>query len=239
MAQALSDIISSLDAGYAPSRALIQQQIDALPAQQDAQQQGLQAQASQSYDDITNAARDKGIGFSGIPISEQAKYNATTFLPAVANLKTSTNNQKTSLLDALNQSNLTEQNAGQSILAHQQDLDAQNAATAAANKQAEASQAGLASLFAPGAQQAAQPAMTAKQNGSGFNFSDTGGNAISAASYAKATGQPIGTVLRTMGQAGDKYAQQAYNEISSNQGYYNAHPDVLMQEFAPLFWGAS
>jgi hypothetical protein len=225
LAQALSDIIQSLDAGYAPSRQLIQSQVDALPQQEQAQQQGLQAQANQSYNDITNAARDKGMGFSGIPIAEQAKYNATTFLPAVANLQSSMNNQKTSLLGALNTSNQDELKTAMGIQQNQQQIDATNAARAAATRASAASSGGsLASLFGGGAAQqqaAAKPAMTPKQNGQGFNFTDPNGSAISAASYAKLTNQPIGAVLRTMGQAGDKYAQQAYNEIAQNSHRYS------------------
>lgn len=148
--QALSDIINELDANYAPSRQLIQQQVDALPQQEQAQQQGLQAQADQAYGDITNAARSRGIGFSGIPIGEQAKYNATTFLPAVANLKTSMNNQKTSLLDSLNQTNLDEQKTalGQYNTEVQNDI-AQRAAEAQAAA-ANASNAAWGSLLGGG-----------------------------------------------------------------------------------------
>lgn len=70
---------------------------------------------------------------------------------------------------------------------------------------------------------------------SGYAFTDTTGNPISANQYAQLTGQSLGTLLHTMGSSGDKYAQQAYNEISSNQAYYSAHPDILQKEFSLLF----
>lgn len=76
-----------------------------------------------------------------------------------------------------------------------------------------------------------------QRNGGGFNFTGTSGQAISAGAYAKANNIPIGTLLQQMGQKGDIYARQAYNEIKANQAYYNAHPEALKQEFSPLFWG--
>lgn len=77
---------------------------------------------------------------------------------------------------------------------------------------------------------------TGKQGG-GYNFTNAQGQPTSAASFAAANGVGIGDLLHRMGQSGDKYAQQAYNEISQNQGYYNNHPEMLKAEFAPLFWG--
>lgn len=76
-----------------------------------------------------------------------------------------------------------------------------------------------------------------KQSG-GYNFTNAQGQATSAASFAAANGVGIGDLLYRMGQGGDKYAQQAYNEIKQNQSYYNANPNVLKSEFAPLFWGS-
>lgn len=76
-----------------------------------------------------------------------------------------------------------------------------------------------------------------QRNGGGFNFTGTNGQAVSAGAYAKANNIPIGTLLQQMGQSGDAYAKQAYNEIQANQDYYKAHPEALKQEFSPLFWG--
>lgn len=218
MAQDLSTIIQGLDAGYAPSRQLIQSQIDALPDQEQSQEQGLQAQANQSYQDITNQARDKGMGFSGIPIQEQAQYNASSFLPAVANLKTSTNNTKTSLLDALNQSNLAEQNAGQSILQHQQDLDAQNAATAAANNQAAAQQASFGSLFstptAPAAP--ADPYASIDKNGA-----NTAIKQLLSTNDPQLIGKTTQAISKSAsnGNVYDQYKLELLNELQKDSSY--------------------
>lgn len=78
---------------------------------------------------------------------------------------------------------------------------------------------------------------TAKQGG-GYNFTGANGQATSAANFAAANGVGIGDLLYRMGQGGDKYAQQAYNQIKGNQKYYDQHPEVLKSEFAPLFWGS-
>lgn len=75
-------------------------------------------------------------------------------------------------------------------------------------------------------------------NTGGYNFTDASGKNISAASFAAANGVGIGDILHRMGQSGDKYAQQAYNEIQQNQAYYNNNPNVLKSEFSKLFWGS-
>lgn len=77
-----------------------------------------------------------------------------------------------------------------------------------------------------------------QRKGGGFNFTGTNGQAISAGAYAKANNIPIGQLLYQMGQKGDVYAKQAYNEIQANQAYYQNHPEALKQEFSPLFWGS-
>lgn len=102
MARSLEQIIAELDPGYAGSRNTIQSQIDLLPGQTEQQLGGLQAQAQQSHEDILSGARRRGLGFSGIPVGEQFKYDATTFKPAVANLYSSQNQRKMSLDEALN-----------------------------------------------------------------------------------------------------------------------------------------
>lgn len=83
----------------------------------------------------------------------------------------------------------------------------------------------------------APKALSQQRSGGGFNFQDSNNKSISAGQYAKATGKNIGDLLYEMGKNGDKYAQQAYNQIKANQDYYNKNPNVLKSEFAPLFWG--
>lgn len=115
MARSLDAIVQELDASYNPSRQLINSRIDAIPGQGDAEIAGLKATQDQAFGDIVNGARDRGVAFGGIPLAEQAKYTAGTFLPAVAKVRQSQNDTKTSLLDALNGLNLDQRKYAQSV----------------------------------------------------------------------------------------------------------------------------
>lgn len=88
-----------------------------------------------------------------------------------------------------------------------------------------------------GSQQTANgPRYSQRQDG-GFNFVDGQGRPISAAKYAQLTGQDVRSVLGAMGQAGDKYAAQVYNQlradpfVQKNEGRYK-------QLYSSIFWGA-
>lgn len=104
MAQNLDQIIQQLQGTYQPEIDSVQKQQAAMPGQQQAAEAGLTAQKDQGFTDILNQARSRGTGvaFGGIPLQEQSKYLSTTYLPAVANLKSSYNQQATSLQDAIN-----------------------------------------------------------------------------------------------------------------------------------------
>jgi hypothetical protein len=174
LARSLDQILTELDAGYAPSRQLINQRLEGLPQQADAEIQGLNAQQGQAFNDILAGARDRGLGFSGIPIQEQAKYTATNFLPAVARVRQAQTDQKTSLFDALNNVNLDQRKTATGIYQTELDRDEQKRqfeqAQAAQERQAAASQAAAAraasaSTFNPslGALGGAQPTGAAPQ----------------------------------------------------------------------------
>lgn len=74
-----------------------------------------------------------------------------------------------------------------------------------------------------------------KTGSGGFSFTDNSGKATSAFNYAQQSGTDFGTLLHQMGQAGDTYAQQAYNQIAANQQYYAKNPQILRSEFKYLF----
>jgi hypothetical protein len=164
MAQDLNAIISELDAAYNPSRQTINDRINGLQGAQDSDIAGLQAQQTQAFDDITNGARSKGMGFSGIPIQEQAKYTASSFLPAVAKVKQSYSDGRNSLVDALNNMNIDQRKTAMSIRETQQnrDFEAQQAQLQrdAAARAASASSGALGSILGGGAPtpQGGQPA---------------------------------------------------------------------------------
>lgn len=87
---------------YDPQVQNVQTQIDALQPQQDAQQASLDQAKVNAFKDITNSANSKGMLFSGFTPDQQATYIGTKYLPAVANLKTSFNNTKNTLLGQIN-----------------------------------------------------------------------------------------------------------------------------------------
>lgn len=103
MARSLDQILSEVTARSDPQRQTVLNQIADLPNQQAAQTAAIGAQKDQANEDILSSARQRGLGFSGIPLGEQAKYAATTYAPALANLGTSFNNQKGTLESALSQ----------------------------------------------------------------------------------------------------------------------------------------
>jgi len=167
MARSLDQIISELDAGYNPSRQLINQKIDGLAGQADSEVAGLRATQEQAFGDITAGARDRGVGFSGIPIAEQAKYTASSFLPAVARVKQSVNDTRTSLLDSLNNVNLDQRKYATQLREGEMNRDEQTrqfnlqqqASERAARAASAASSVAMPSFGASlGGQQAAQAA---------------------------------------------------------------------------------
>lgn len=244
LAKALDQILAEIDAGYNPQRQSIQARLDALPAQADSEIAGLKATQEQAFTDILGGARDRGMGFSGVPLAEQSRYTASQFLPAVARVRQSQNESKQSLFDALNNINLDQRKYATSLYQQELDRDEQirqyNETLAESKRQAAAAQKSLPSpSFGASGPTAATPQMGRKQDG-GFAFVDANGQPISAARYAQATGQPIGNVLYAMGQQGDTYAQQLYNQLKNDPsfGRGNAAYDTRIKAaYAPIFWG--
>lgn len=232
--------MKELDASYNPARDLINQQLTALPAQSDAQIAGLKATQDQAFNDITSGARDRGIGFSGIPLGEQAKYTASTFLPAVANVQATQNTNKNTLLSALNSIGMDQQKTALGLQQQQVQNDLAQRAADAQARAAAASNAALGSLFSsqpPASSAPSLPAGMGFKNGStgakGFNF-NWGSKPVSAATYAKVNNISIGDLLYSMAQSGDSTAAAAYKDIVNNKG--NITPN-LMNRYSSIFWG--
>lgn len=66
---------------------------------------------------------------------------------------------------------------------------------------------------------AAKVPIPVQRAGGGFNFTDMNGNAISAAQYAKATGQDFRSVLNAMASKGDQGAKAALGFVGNDFGY--------------------
>ena len=100
-ARTFDQIYAALGAGYDGSANLLNQKMNALPGMADAEISGLDAKLKQANTGIVDGARRRGIGFSGIPIAEQAQYAATDYAPAVARVREGARNQAMSLQEAL------------------------------------------------------------------------------------------------------------------------------------------
>jgi hypothetical protein len=181
-----------LQGTYQPEIDSVQKQQAALPGQQQAAEAGLTAQKDQGFTDILNQARSRGTGvaFGGIPLQEQSKYLSTTYLPAEANLKSSYNQQATSLQDAIN--SIYEKRNNQA-LGIQQFQQQQEEAARQFNEN-------LAFQKAQAAQQAAAARAASASSYSPSYSSGGGGSAASTSAAAKGT---------------DPTAQAAYNFIQS------------------------
>jgi hypothetical protein len=138
MSDSLDTILQQLDASYNPARQAINDRIGQLQGQADSQISGLNAQKDSAFNDITNGARDRGMGFSGIPLAEQAKYTATDFLPAVAKVRQSQNDARSSLTDAINNLGIDQRKTAFGIQQGQQQMDFQREQQAAAERAAAA-----------------------------------------------------------------------------------------------------
>lgn len=241
MADTLDSIIKSLDATYNPSRQLINERITGMPAEQDAEISGLNATKDQAFDSITNNARDRGMGFSGIPLQEQAKYTASEFLPAVARTKTAFTDRKTSLIDALNNIGIDQRKTAQGMFDTQTQMDFQREQAAAAKRAQDASNAAMSSLYSgnnptpPGANTPAAAKIVQTQKNGPFSFADASGKPISAAAYAKLTNIPFRTLLENMASSGDQGAKAALGFVGNDFGYDPNKVNVDL--YNALTWG--
>lgn len=181
------------------------------------------------------------MGFGGIPIGEQVKYDATTFKPAVANLYAAQNARKSTLEESLNSLFRDQRNQASGILQSEQDRDEQRRQFEAnmawqreqLDRQEKAAKAASAGSYlgggggvgpAPGAAPgAAQIQRTPK---GGFNFIDGAGRAITAAQYSKLTGVGFRSLLAQMAANGDANAKVALQYVGDD-GKFGSAPQSL------------
>lgn len=97
----LDQIMAEIDPVYSKQVNSIKQRQASLPGQIKAEEQGLEAKQTQAFDNILGGARRRGLGFSGIPLGEQAEYTASEYLPALARLRQTGREQALSLEDAI------------------------------------------------------------------------------------------------------------------------------------------
>jgi hypothetical protein len=251
MPRSLDQILAEVTAKSDPQRQTVLNQIASLPTQQAADESALGAQKDQSYEDIVSGARRRGLGFAGIPLGEQAKYNATTYAPAVANLKTSYGNRKGTLESALADIGRADYGTAQDIFGRDQAFEEQQRQfneNLGFQKQQAAAQAAsssaLASLYnKPKTQPQPQPTPTTprptiQKNQNGYQFFDAYGSPISAVEYvqlANVTGQQIGfrQLLTQMANDGDANARIALNYVGDD-GRFGSAPSSVAGSLSAL-----
>lgn len=230
MARTLDQIIKEIGSPYGRQIKNLKQRAADIPGQIKAEQAGLEATQKEAFGEILGGARRRGIGFSGIPLGEQAQYTATQFLPAVARLKQTGREQAMSLQDAISgiqqQRNQYAQSLRQAELNREEAARQAAAARATAARAAAAQSADLSRYFQQDPQPPRQqPAARYEETEPGsFAFYDSANRPITAAQFAKANNQELGDVLYEMGQRGDKVAAQVYNQlaqVANDEAVYN------------------
>lgn len=213
-AQTLDQIISSLQSVYQPQLDSVATQQAALPAQYDAQAQGLNAQKNDAFNQILSGAQQRGTGvaFGGIPLGEQAQYTASTYAPALANLATAQTQQQQSLADQINSINEDKFNSANNLYQFGVQQDA--TAAALAEQAREADQTNATARASAAASNSAIPTQTGST-----------GNAPSANNTSK---QDVNSKNLT----GGKSIQDAYNAVQALLNTKN--PNVITQTFKAI-----
>lgn len=206
-------VYDSLGTQYQPQVDLVNSQIAQLAPQQEAEQASLDQAKVNAFKDITNSANSKGVLFSGVPIDQQSTYVGTKYLPAVANLKTSFNNTKNTLLGQINTLSANRQKQAQDSVSSYQAAQEKKA------YQDAQLQLGYARLAKSGSGNSASNdrANLAQYESGTYKsgnqwYTGPGGVPLSAAAYAQATGAGLLDLLR---QSGSAYDKKAYNDAQS------------------------
>lgn len=235
MAQALSDIYNSLNAGgYDQSRAAINGQMAALPAQYQAQEQGLDQQKTNAFTGITNQANNNGMFYSGAPVSEEQTYTGGTYLPALANLKAQQSQQTYGLQQALAGVNQAQTGAAQGILQNQTQNDQQNNYYNQMLQQNAQYNQRMAGMYGGGGSSgggSASPYGMSQDNSGGMQFS-MNGKPITMAQYAAGNGTSVNNILQQMNTPGAKSLLQQMSSAKTA-----AQQNALKQKYSYVFGG--
>ena len=247
MARTFSDVLAEVTAQSDPQRKTVLDQIAALPTQQAADESALEAKRLQANYSILADARRRGLGYAGIPLGEQAKYAATDYAPALANLKSTYGQRKGTLESALAGIGQNDYSNAYNIFNQDRAFEEQQRQFDLQQRAAAAQQSAFAGLFGGGNQQQPQqqqspltlPGITLKNpqlgGSGGYNFS-FGNKPISAVGLAQVNGVNPADILYSMATAGDAYAANAYKDIVGNGGKIT--PDIA-QKYYSLFWGTN
>lgn len=221
-ARTLSQIIAELNPTFQPQVKSLQERANLIPGQIKAEESGLQAKQGEAFDSILGGARQRGLGFAGIPLGEQAKYTATEYLPALARLRQSGREQAMSLQDAILGINERRDTLGQQIYQTEQDRAAQERSAAAARAMP------TWNTPPPGGDTGGKSTLPRINKGkNGYQFTDAYGKPINAAEYVQlynSMGGQIGyrELLSNMAKDGDKNAQIALQYVGNDAVFGSA-----------------
>lgn len=244
----LDQILSDLGPSYDSTINSYKSQQDALAPYQAAQMQGLSLAKDNAFGDILDSARERGAGFSGIPLQNQGKYIGSTYIPAVAGLEHDINNQRGSLTDAINAALLDKTKTANSLYTTEKSSYQDYLAKLAAAKAAAAANSfggfgGNTGTTTTGAATGA-PSMVKKSDNSGYQFFDANKNPISAAVFYAQTygnkGPGFNAFLKELASSGDKGAGQAAGFIGNDFKYdpSKLSSQALADLYNSLIWGA-
>lgn len=249
MARTLDQILSELNTTYAPSAQTIQSQMDLIPGQTAANISAADAAQSKAYQNILTGAQQRGIGFSGIPLGEQANYASTVYAPAVLQARNQGQQNVLTLQDALNKLNLDKYSSAQNIQQNeinnemkQQQLNASLYGGGSGSSGGGGYAPTIGDLTAllggsgqTSAQQVSAPQQVShprnEQTAQGFRFYDASNKPISMLQYAQSIGKGdrqifTNDILQPMANAGDKNAQIALKYVNNN--FTNVNPNDVI-----------
>ena len=241
----LNQILKELSPTFKPQVESLQQRANLIPGQIKSEEQGLQAKQEQAFGDILGGARRRGLGFSGIPLGEQAKYTSTEFLPALARLRQSGRQEAMSLQDAILGVKERQGTLARDIYQREQDR-AEQARQASLSRQAQASAmptlGSFGSMFGGQEQTPITPQMQ-KRKGGGFNFQDAYGTPINAAEYVQLQNQmgnkiTFRDLLSQMSKT-DKGARTALQYVGDDFRFNPNAPQNLSSLFKALGVGGN
>lgn len=255
--RSLDAILAELGSTYNPQIASVRQRQAMVPQEVDADIKAAEGAKSMAYDDILGGARRRGMGFSGIPLGEQAQYASNVFAPQVLKAKSAGRERALNLEDAIlgiqERRNTMAQQMRQGEVNHAEQQRQFNESMAlsrqklAADERAAAVSRAAANSFQPSYRPTTAAAPAQQQLGwfqkkptGGFAFADQGGKSISAAKWAQLNNKDVRDVLYQMGEAGDRYSQQLYNQLAADKFFGRGDGNYdrrIMQTYSPIFWG--
>ena len=231
MARTLQQIITELNKADSGRVARAQTQKQGIGKQLEADEAALGSRKMQAFDSILEGARGRGLGFSGIPLGEQAKYVSTDYLPNLAKLRQGAQERRGGLEDfilgigsenrksamGIRQSEL---DRAESQRQYNESLALERAKLAASQRAASQQSASRMFDFGQSQQQQSIPNVRIDERSPGsFTFRGADDNPITAANYANQTNQDIRDVLYDIGSRGDKVAANLYNQLDEASRY--------------------